>query len=155
MTTKIHSTVIGLAAAGAFWTITAIAADKLPVPPRFTAEAERMEILRNYPLGVIPQQAAFSHHGKADLEVALPNGLEGWVYEVGRKGKSRTYETPQGKERTVTESQHSRGTRTYTLVFGSNGKVVDVLYNEHGRHDGLTALQAQQQVMKRVMEAQP
>jgi hypothetical protein len=32
---------------------------------------------------------------------------------------------------------------TYTLVFDDKGVVVDVLYNEQGPHDGLTALQAQ------------
>ena len=155
MTMKILSTVTGLAAAAACWATTAIAADKLPVPPRFTAETERMEVLETYPLGVITQQAAFSHHGKADFEVELPNGLEGWVYEVGRTKEKAAYRQPGGEERTVTETRHDRGTRLYTLVFGPGGKVIDVLYNEHGRHDGLTALQVQQELMQQVTENAP
>lgn len=152
--TTITSLMAGVLAS-ALWAATAVAEGKLPMPPTFSAEADRMEVLESYPLGVITQQAAFSHHGKASLEVELPNGLEGWVYEVGRSAEKETYKGPSGQRETVTETRHRRGTRLYTLVFSADGKVVDVLYNEHGRHDGLTALQAQQNVMEQVMEADP
>lgn len=36
--------------------------------------------------------------------------------------------------------------RTYTLVFDDKGVVIDVIYNEKGRHDGLTVLQVQRKV---------
>ena len=40
------------------------------------------------------------------------------------------------------------GLHTYTLEFNEKGMVSDVLYNEKGRHNGLTALQLQAQAAK-------
>lgn len=114
----------------------------LPMPPDFTIDASPRAILEKYPLGVIPKQAAFVHHGKAVKTVTLPNGHEGWVYEVGGQ-REKAYTDPTGEKRTVRESERGFGWRTYTLVFDEKGVVVDVLYNEEGRHDGLSALQVQ------------
>jgi hypothetical protein len=112
----------------------------LPMPPRFSADVERDAPLKQYPLGIIPKQAAFVRHGKADREVKLPNGKEGWVYEVRPPGQAKSYTYPSGQEKTVTERRESDfAARTYTLVFDDKGVVIDVLYNEHGRHDGLSA----------------
>jgi hypothetical protein len=98
----------------------------LPMPPTCSISADMEKTLLKYPLGVITKQAAFSHHGKATREVKLPNGNEGWVYQVGEE----------------------YGLRTYTLEFSNKGVVTDVLYNEKGRHNGLTALQLQAQAAK-------
>jgi hypothetical protein len=97
-----------------------------PMPPDFSAKTDMQEALLKYPLGVITQEAAFSHHGQAARKVTLPNGNEGWVYQVGE----------------------GTGLRTYTLEFNEKGIVTDVLYNEQGRHNGLTALQLQAQAAK-------
>ncbi|MBI5042019.1 MAG: hypothetical protein HZB57_12715 [Gammaproteobacteria bacterium] len=98
----------------------------MPMPPAFSAQANPEETLRTYPLGVITKQAAFSHHGQATRAVKLPNGNEGWVYQSGEES----------------------GLRTYTLEFDGQDRVVDVLYNERGRHNGMTALQVQAQAAK-------
>lgn len=97
-----------------------------PMPPYFTTRADAEAVLLKYPLGVITKEAAFSHHGQATRKVTLPNGNEGWVYQVGE----------------------GTGLRTYTLEFNGKGIVIDVLYNEQGRHNGLTALQLQAQAAK-------
>ncbi|MDE2089455.1 MAG: hypothetical protein KGJ12_05490 [Gammaproteobacteria bacterium] len=97
-----------------------------PMPPDFSAKTDMQEALLKYPLGVINKEAAFSHHGQATRKVTLPNGNEGWVYQVGE----------------------GAGLRTYTLEFNEKGIVTDVLYNEQGRHNGLTALQLQAQAAK-------
>ena len=120
---------------------TALAAT-LAMPPGFTGQADPETVLRDYPLGTITKSAALSHHGKALRVLTLPNGKEGWLYEVGGK-QARTYQHPSGEKHTVYESEPSNSTRTYTLVFDDKGVVADVLYNEQGPHDGLTALQAQ------------
>lgn len=117
-------------------------AGPLPMPPSFTDEVAPETVLRAYPLGNITKQAAFSHHGKAVRSLTLPNGKEGWVYEVGGK-QARTYQHPTMEEQTVYETIPGSGVRSFTLVFDDKGVVVDVLYNEQGRHDGLTALQEQ------------
>lgn len=124
----------------------------LPMPPHFSTDVDRDAPLKQYPLGVINKQAAFVHHGKADREVKLPNGKEGWVYEVYPPGQKRTYTYPSGQAQAVPERSGSDfGTRTYTLVFDDQGVVIDVLYNEHGRHDGLSAaaLQTHQLIFSR------
>lgn len=97
-----------------------------PMPPDFSIKTDMEQALLKYPLGVITQEAAFSHHGQATRKVTLPNGNEGWVYQVGE----------------------GTGLRTYTLEFNEKGVVTDVLYNEKGRHNGLTALQLQAQATK-------
>ena len=123
---------------------TALAAT-LAMPPKFTGQADPEMVLRAYPLGTITKQAAFSHHGKAPRTLTLPNGKEGWVYEAGGK-QALTYVNPAGEKQTVYETGPGNGVRTFTLVFDDKGVVIDVLYNEQGRHDGLTALQEQRQV---------
>jgi hypothetical protein len=115
------------------------------MPPSFTDEVAPEVVLRTYPLGVITKQAAFSHHGKAVHTLILPNGKEGWVYEVGDK-QAKTYQHPTTKKHTVYETGPGYGVRIYTLEFDDKGVVIDVLYNEQGRHDGLTALQVQRKV---------
>lgn len=97
-----------------------------PMPPSFDTKTDPREALTRYPLGAITRQAAFSHHGKENRTVTLPNGNEGMVYQVGS----------------------GTGLRTYTLVFSDKGVVTDVLYNEKGRHNGLTALQLQAQAQR-------
>ncbi len=97
-----------------------------PMPPDFSTRTDMEAALLIYPLGVITKEAAFSHHGQATRKVTLPNGNEGWVYQVGE----------------------GYGLRTYTLEFNEKGIVIDVLYNENGRHNGLTALQLQAQAKK-------
>jgi len=123
---------------------TASLAGQLSMPPSFTEQVEPETVLRAYPLGVITKQAAFSHHGKAVRSLILPNGKVGWVYEVGGK-QAKTYQHPtkEKQKHTVYETEPGNGVRTYTLEFDSKGVVIDVLYNEQGRHDGLTALQVQ------------
>lgn len=125
------------------WTGFALAATK-PMPPEFSVKADPEKVLRDYPLGIITKEDAFVHHGKAVRTITLPNGEEGWVYEVGGT-RPQTYRGPTGQEQTVEESgpDSDLGLRTYTLVFDKRGVVVDVLYNEQGRHNGLTALQLQ------------
>lgn len=114
----------------------------MTMPPSFSWQADPGTVLRDYPLGTITKSAAFSHHGKAIRVLALPNGEEGWVYEVRGK-QTQTYQHPTAEKHTVYESAPGNNVHTYTLVFDDKGVVVDVLYNEQGPHDGLTALQAQ------------
>lgn len=110
------------------WAVTGFAAEQKypPMPPTFDTRTDPGEALTGYPLGVITKVAAFSHHGKEHRSVKLPNGYEGKVYQVGS----------------------GTGLRTYTLVFDDKGVVTDVLYNEKGRHNGLTALQLQAQARR-------
>ena len=115
----------------------------LPVPPGFSTNVDRLEPLQDYPLGVITKQAAFVRHGMPDRVVILPNGLVGWTYEVGERRQEHTYREPSGEEKSVYETHPSYGERSYTLEFDHEGVVIDVLYNENGRHDGMTALQLQ------------
>lgn len=115
----------------------------LPMPPAFKPDAPVEQTLRAYPLGVISKQAAFSHHGKAHREIKLPNGMSGWVYDVGGLSQAIPYVSPTGKKQSVTETEVAHQARSYTLVFDNRGMVVDVLYNENGRHDGLAALALQ------------
>src|SRR3569623_223812 len=53
------------------------------------------------------------------------------------------YVSPNGRKQSVTETQAIHAARTYTLVFDSRGVVADVLYNESGSRNGLTALSMQ------------
>jgi len=79
--------------------VTTAMAGQLSMPPSFTVQSDPETVLRAYPLGLITKQAAFSHHGKAIHTVILPNGKEGWVYEVGIKD-ARTYEHPTKQKHT-------------------------------------------------------
>lgn len=111
--------IIGLTFA---WPVFAEQQKRMRMPPSFSLESP-VKVLENYPLGVIDKGAAFAHHGKANKEFTLPNGRLGWLYDVGK------------------QEWH----RTYTLVFGNDGIVIDVMYYDHGRFSkyGLTALQVQ------------
>lgn len=100
------------------------------MPPRFTLDAEPESVLAAYPLNMIDKMAAFSYRGKADQTVGLVNGLTGWVYEAHRGGNPKTFEKPGGEEVTTMETYGHPTTRTYTLVFDSSGKVIDVLYRD-------------------------
>lgn len=120
-------------------------AGPLPMPPSFTEQTDPETVLRAYPLGRLTKLAVFSHHGKAIRSLVLPNGKQGWVYEVGGK-QARTYEQPTRSQQTVYERVPGRSVRTYTLEFDDKGVVIDVLYNEQGPHDGLTALQLQRRI---------
>lgn len=126
----------------ALWAIGTVAGN-LPMPPRFTPEGDPEQVLGSYPLGFITELAAHSHHGHPDHKIDLPNGLEGWVYEVYGDKKATTYVQPGGAERIVREIDPESPHWAYTLVFGQTGKVVDVLYD--GKHPrlGLSALQVQ------------
>ena len=124
---------------------TAALAGQQTMPPSFSEQSEPETVLHAYPLGITTKQAAFSHHGKALRTLILPNGKEGWVYEVGGK-QAQTYQHPTREKHTVYEAGPGNGVRTYTLLFDDKGVVIDVLYNEKGRHDGLTALQVQRKV---------
>ena len=116
---------VGLITLACFAGLTVEAA-KLPMPPSFNLTTDAQVALGYYPLGVVDKQAAFSHHGKAHRFVTLPNGKEGWIYEY--------------------HLDRNLGHRTFTLVFGDKGVVIDVLYNEPGSFDGLSALQVQRRV---------
>jgi len=120
-----------------------VASAQLPKPPVFSRDAPVEETLHAYPLGVITRQAAFSHHGPAHQEIQLPNGLEGWVYDVGGEPKAVDYTRLTGEKRTFMERPWEHELREYILVFDGRGIVIDVLYEEEGTHDGLTALQLQ------------
>ncbi len=92
---------------------------QMAMPPTFDLNADPKTVLGSYPLGVIAQQAAFSHHGGAHRTITLPNGRTGWLYNVGER------------------EWH----RSYTLVFDRQQTVSDVLYYDHGRRGGgLSAL---------------
>ncbi len=123
-----HTVIVMLITVATLLNVFSYAADRKipPMPPYFTTRADMEAVLLKYPLGVITKEAAFSHHGQATRKVTLPNGNEGWVYQVGE----------------------GTGLRTYTLEFNGRGVVIDVLYNEQGRHNGLTALELQAQAAK-------
>ncbi len=112
--------IIGLTLA---WSVSASQQNHIRMPPKFSLDERPEKVLAMYPLGVINKDAAFAHHGKANDEFTLPNRRIGWLYDVGKK------------------EWH----RTYTLVFGNDGIVIDVLYYDHGHYSkyGLTALQIQ------------
>jgi hypothetical protein len=117
-------------------------AETLPKPPYFKADANAMEVLEQYPLGVITEYAAGIHHGKADETLSLPNSLTGWKYVIGGMSVEKEFVKPTGEKVTITEKIREHTTKTYILVF-SNGKVVDVLYHDEDRKNHITALLAQ------------
>lgn len=116
----------------------------MPMPPTFSIDGDRDQILKSYPLGVITQEAAFAHHGQAHKVVALPNGLDGWVYELSPENKE-TYMSPSGEKRDVQSLEHTNVHSTYTLVFDSRGVVIDVLYRSPDRGEVQSALLVQRQ----------
>ena len=117
----------------------------LPMPPVFSLDAKSDQLLKEYPLGVITKEAAFAHHGQAHNVVTLPNGLEGWVYE-NLLTKQETFTTPSGQKREVKSLEHTNVLSTYTLVFGPDGKVIDVLYRDNRGDDAASALLAQRKL---------
>ena len=116
----------------------------LPMPPVFSLDANAEQLLKAYPLGVITKEAAFAHHGQAHNVVTLPNGLEGWVYENSLTTQE-TFSMPSGQKREMQALEHTDVLSSYTLVFGSDGKVIDVLYRDNRRDDAASALLAQRQ----------
>jgi hypothetical protein len=125
------------------FTVSSIAsAETLPKPPFFMPDANPIEILEQYPLGVISKYAAALNHGKADEELSLPNGLTGWKYIVGGMYIDKTYKKPSGEEINVKEVSREHTTKTYILVFNED-VVIDVLYHGEDRNKHITALLAQ------------
>lgn len=120
------------------------AAGYMPMPPSFSLEADRDDVLTEYPLGVVTKQAAFSHHGQAHRNVELPNGLEGWVYENTVRDEKR-YVQPSGEERERSVLEGGHIVSTYTLVFSGEGVVIDVLYQEPGKGKFASALLVQRE----------
>lgn len=123
--------------------VASAAAVTLPMPPQFDAQRDPEDLLRSYPLGVITQPAAHAHHGHPDHRIDLPNGLEGWVYELHGDGISRKYIQPDGSEQTVREAKKYSLDRSYTLVFDRDRTVIDVLFDDQHRDLGLSAVQVQ------------
>ena len=70
---------------------------------------------------MITTDAALVHHGKAHWTTKLPNGREGWVYQYG--SRDTTY--------------------SYTLEFGRDGTVIDVVYRHVNDKHPLSALGVQ------------
>lgn len=116
----------------------------LPMPPNFSIKADRDQVLKEYPLGVITKMAAFSHHGQPHKTVELPNGLEGWIYENVLKN-IKIFELPSGEKREVESMENSHLVSTFTLVFDSSGVVIDVLYQEPGHGNADSALLVQRE----------
>jgi len=112
-------------------------------PPSFFSEHDRLQPLKEYPLGKYTQQQVFTYHGEPYRKLRLPNGLEGWEYEVGQLKKTVIYEQPNKELKQATETERTRDTHTYVLVFDTRNIVIDVLYNSKQSDDGLTALQLQ------------
>ena len=123
---------------------TAVSAESIPMPPRFTPGTSPQQVLSDYPLGVLPAMAAYAHHGHPHHKITLPNGLEGWVYEIHGAGYAVSYGHADGLNKsTVVEEHQGLPQMSYTLVFSIDGKVVDVLYDEpHGQREA-SALQTQ------------
>lgn len=116
----------------------------LPMPPIFSIEADRDQVLKEYPLGVITKMAAFTHHGQPHKTIALPNGLEGWVYENVLKN-NKSFELPSGEKREMESMENAHLVSTYTLVFDSRDVVIDVLYQEPGHGNADSALLVQRE----------
>lgn len=120
-------------------------ADGMKMPMRFTYEASPEQVLKTYPLGSLKKLAVMSHHCKADKEVRLANGREGWVYSIGKHRTLKTYVAPNGEQKTVVENLQLGVKRTYTLVFDDDGNVIDVLYQ--GESSTMSALQLKSKPM--------
>ena len=120
--------ITGLSSFLFFSVITIGYADPMKMPMKFNSESMYTEVLTSYPLGKINKIAAFSHHGKANKEIKLPNGREGWVYEVEEYYTPKIYIMANGEKKVVNERVNSNGYKNYILVFGIDGKIIDVLY---------------------------
>lgn len=115
---------------------------QIAVPPALNAKTDPEATLRDYPLGVIPKQAAFFRHGPPHKRVTLTNGDEGWVYEIPHQRTSKRYTLPSGKRVSVQEIPAKVFMHTYTLVF-CDGVVSDVVYKDDGPGTGVTATEMQ------------
>ncbi|MCW9023099.1 MAG: hypothetical protein OQK73_00310 [Gammaproteobacteria bacterium] len=122
-----------------------VSADNLKMPMKFKYDSQPTKVLQTYPLGTLNRMAVFSHHGKADKEVTLPNGRGGWVYDVSMYMLPKIYYKPNGEKKVVQERQKSNRNQMYILVFGQDGNVMDVIYQD--KSTGLSALQLQYQRM--------
>lgn len=125
------------------------AGDSLKMPPSFSIDADPDEVLGEYPLGVIPRSAAFSHHGKAHKTVTLVNGMEGWTYEVHQGGNPKRYQQPEGPTSTTMDIHNHPAVMRYTLVFGADGTVIDVLFQDRQHETANSALLVQQEMHDR------
>lgn len=134
--------ITGLSSLLFFSGITIGYSDSMKMPMKFNSESMYTEVLTSYPLGKMSKTAAFSHHGKANKEIRLPNGREGWVYEVGEYYTPKTYIMANGEKKIVNERIESKGYKNYILVFGIDGKIIDVLYQDKKKTG--SALQFQQ-----------
>ena len=97
------------------------------MPPSFAFGNEPSDVLKNYPLGSINQQDAFSHHGVPTRKEVLPNGNQGWIYKSGEEAGVLSI---------------------YVLEFSRDGIVIDVLHKDHRYKMGHSALQYQYLVDK-------
>jgi len=104
--------------------------DSMKMPMKFNSESMYTEVLTSYPLGKINKIAAFSHHGKANKEIMLPNGREGWVYEAEGYYTPKTYIMANGEKKVMNQRIDSNEYRNYILVFGIDEKIIDVLYQD-------------------------
>lgn len=114
----------------------------IALPPAFNAKTDPEAALRDYPLGVIPKQAAFSRHGPPHKRVTLANGKEGWVYEIPHQRQRKSYTLPSGARVNVQEVPANAFMHTYTLEF-DDGMVIDVIYKDDGPGTGVTATEMQ------------
>jgi len=92
------------------------------MPPSFAFGNEPSDVLKNYPLGSINQQDAFSHHGGPIRKEVLPNGNQGWIYLSGEEAGVPSI---------------------YVLEFSQDGIVIDVLHKDHRYKLGHSSLQYQ------------
>jgi len=123
-------------------------AENAKMPMKFKYDSKPEKVLQTYPLGSLNRMAVFSHHGKADKEIVLPNGRSGWVYDVSMYMMPKVYYKPSGEKKVVQERQKSNRNQMYILVFGQDDKVIDVIYQD--KSTGLSALQLQHnRVMKK------
>jgi len=77
------------------------------MPPDFAFENEPRDVLVNYPLGVINEQAAFAHHGGPIRKEILPNGNQGWLYKSGEEvGVPSIYILEISRDGIVTDVLH-------------------------------------------------
>ncbi len=112
--------------------------------PAFNAETDPETALRDYPLGVITKQVAFSRHGSPHKVVTLANGEEGWVYEIPHRRERKTYTLPSGARVSVKEIPANAVMHTFTLDFcDGNGVVDDVIYQDDVSGARVTAAEMQ------------
>lgn len=78
--------------------------------------------LSSFPLDSSTKETVMQENGPPKNIMTLPSGNEGWIYEFGE----------------------NYGKKTYTVEFTKEGKVVDVMYNDRGPYNGLTAKKIQQ-----------